>query len=81
MAHVPRKKNVFAIVSDTIPEDVSSNDDGLGNLTAAEILQLIIRLPVGYRTVFNLHAIEGIETPGNSGTAGHFSRHFQITIK
>jgi RNA polymerase sigma-70 factor (ECF subfamily) len=56
-----RKKNVFTIVSDTIPEVISGNDDALSNLTATEILQLIIQLPVGYRTVFNLHAIEGIE--------------------
>ena len=31
----------------------------LGNLNAQEILQLIKTIPVGYRTVFNLYAIEG----------------------
>ncbi|GAB2783197.1 RNA polymerase sigma factor [Rhabdobacter roseus] len=29
------------------------------NLNAEELLQIIDRLPVGYRTVFNLYAIEG----------------------
>ncbi|MCS6916842.1 MAG: RNA polymerase sigma factor [Chitinophagales bacterium] len=33
--------------------------DVLSRLDAADLLQLIRRLPDGYRTVFNLHAIEG----------------------
>ena len=30
-------------------------------LPASEIFDLIVRLPTGYRTVFNLHVIEGME--------------------
>ena len=40
---------------------VSQEDEPLAGLSAAEIFDLIVRLPVGYRTVFNLHVIEGME--------------------
>jgi len=32
----------------------------LNNLSATDIFNLIVQLPAGYRTVFNLHAIEGM---------------------
>jgi len=35
------------------------DDQGLNNLQVKEILLLIESLPVGYRTVFNMYAIEG----------------------
>ena len=54
-----RKKNVFMIVSDTAAEDISLQEEALNNLSAAEIFNLIVQLPVGYRTVFNLYEIEG----------------------
>ncbi len=56
-----RKKNVFTIVSDTAAEDVSLEEEAINNLSAAEIFNLIIQLPVGYRTVFNLYEIEGMK--------------------
>ena len=56
-----RKKNVFKIVSDSAAEDISLEEEALNNLSAAEIFNLIIQLPVGYRTVFNLYVIEGME--------------------
>jgi RNA polymerase sigma factor (sigma-70 family) len=43
---------------DTLPE-TSIEDDTLPLLSAEELLQLIQRLPDGYRIVFNLYAIEG----------------------
>ncbi len=55
-----RKKNVFTIVTESAAEDLSLNEDALNNLSAAEIFGLVIQLPVGYRTVFNLFEIEGI---------------------
>ena len=55
-----RKKNVFTIVSDTAVEDISLQEDALNNLSATEIFNLIVQLPVGYRTVFNLYEIEGM---------------------
>ena len=56
-----RKKHVFTIVTETAAEDVPLQEEALANLSAKEIFDLIIQLPVGYRTVFNLHVIEGIE--------------------
>lgn len=55
-----RKKNVFSIVSDSDAEDIPLEEEALNNLSAAEIFNLIIQLPVGYRTVFNLYEIEGM---------------------
>jgi len=55
-----RKKNVFSIVSDSDAEEIQLEDDALNNLSAAEIFNLIVQLPVGYRTVFNLYEIEGL---------------------
>jgi RNA polymerase sigma-70 factor (ECF subfamily) len=56
-----RKKNVFTIVSETAAEEIQLEEEALNNLSAAEIFNLIVQLPVGYRTVFNLHVIEGYE--------------------
>ncbi len=55
-----RKKNVFSIVSDSDAEEIQLENDALNNLSAAEIFNLIVQLPVGYRTVFNLYEIEGL---------------------
>ncbi len=56
-----RKKNVFTIVSDTTIGDIPLEEEALNNLSAAEIFNLIIQLPVGYRTVFNLYEIENLK--------------------
>ena len=55
-----RKKNVFNIVTEANPEDIPLQEEALNKLSAAEIFGLIVQLPVGYRTVFNLHVIEGV---------------------
>ena len=56
-----RKKNVFTIISDTAAEDISLEEEALNNFSASEIFNLILQLPVGYRTVFNLYEIEGMK--------------------
>ncbi len=56
-----RKKNAFTIVSETAAADVPLEEEALNNLSAAEIFKLVVQLPVGYRTVFNLHVLEGME--------------------
>lgn len=56
-----RKKNVFSMLTESAAEEVVVASEELAGLTAAEIFSLIIQLPVGYRTVFNLYAIEGME--------------------
>jgi len=55
-----RKKNVFTISSDLVAEEVLLSEQALDNLSAAEIFNLVVQLPVGYRTVFNLYEIEGM---------------------
>jgi RNA polymerase sigma factor (sigma-70 family) len=55
-----RKKNLFVIVSEKRQDEISIEDEALNNLSAAEIFNLIIQLPAGYRTVFNLYAVEGM---------------------
>ena len=54
-----RKKKVFTISADTLVTEIAIDEEALDNLTTEEILQLVLQLPVGYRTVFNLNAIEG----------------------
>jgi RNA polymerase sigma factor (sigma-70 family) len=55
-----RKKNVFTIVTESAAGEITLEEDALDNLSAAEIFNLIVTLPVGYRTVFNLYVIEGM---------------------
>ncbi|MFI5185387.1 MAG: RNA polymerase sigma factor [Chitinophagales bacterium] len=55
-----RKKNVFTIVTEATAEEIPLQEEALGNLSAEEIFKLIVQLPVGYRTVFNLHVVEGL---------------------
>ncbi len=56
-----RKKNVFTIVTESAAEDIMLEEDALDNLSTKEIFDLIIQLPVGYRTVFNLYVVEGMD--------------------
>ena len=50
---------MFTITSDSVAEEDSLQEEALDNFSAAEIFNLIIQLPVGYRTVFNLYETEG----------------------
>jgi RNA polymerase sigma-70 factor (ECF subfamily) len=65
-----RKKNLFVMVADGLAEELPFEEDALGNLSADEIYELILQLPAGYRTVFNLHAIEGMEHKEIAATLG-----------
>ncbi len=62
-----RRQRAFAMLTAEPAEpaetaaDIATGGEPLAGLSAAEILDLIIQLPVGYRTVFNLHVIEGME--------------------
>ena len=55
-----RKKNVFNIVTEASSQETFLQEDALAKLSAGEIFSMIVKLPVGYRTVFNLHIIEGM---------------------
>lgn len=65
-----RRRHSFAIVSEAEAEEVVGEEEPLGDLSSAEIVGLIVRLPVGYRTVFNLHVIEGMEHHEIGGLLG-----------
>jgi len=55
-----RNKNAFVITAESTAEHLPLQADILDKLNADEIYKLIVQLPVGYRTVFNLFAIEGM---------------------
>ncbi|HEY4109668.1 sigma-70 family RNA polymerase sigma factor [Puia sp.] len=56
-----RRRHAFLVVPEMTADEVSTPVEPLADLSAAEIFDLIVQLPVGYRTVFNLHVIEGME--------------------
>ena len=56
-----RRKNVFTIVTESTAEEIPLEAEALDQLSAREIFDLIVQLPVGYRTVFNLYEIEGMD--------------------
>lgn len=55
-----RQKNSFLLVTEDEANDVSIEENIISKLSAEEIYEVIARLPVGYRTVFNLYAVEGM---------------------
>lgn len=56
-----RKKNAFILLSEGETEEIQLEEEALSQLSAKEILELILRLPAGYRTVFNLYEMEGMD--------------------
>ncbi len=65
-----RRRHTFSLLTETAAEGLPGISEPLANLSAAEIFDLIVRLPVGYRTVFNLHVIEGFEHKEIAKTLG-----------
>ncbi|MDR1793631.1 MAG: RNA polymerase sigma factor [Bacteroidales bacterium] len=53
------KRNSFEDLPDYFDNIVSENENISSEMNANDIMKLIQKLPVGYRTVFNLCAIEG----------------------
>lgn len=56
-----RRRHSFSMVPEEEAEHLPQAVEPLADLSATEIFGLIVQLPVGYRTVFNLHVIEGME--------------------
>ncbi len=54
-----RKKHVFTIEAELLQEQIALPADAFDRMQAADIRTLIVQLPVGYRTVFNLYEVEG----------------------
>jgi RNA polymerase sigma factor (sigma-70 family) len=55
-----RKRNSFLLTLESSDEEPAGGETILEKLNADEIFKLITKLPVGYRTVFNLFVIEGL---------------------
>jgi RNA polymerase sigma-70 factor (ECF subfamily) len=56
---VKLRKDRSRFYMDIIDHDSATHESVEGDLAAEEIMELINRLPAGYRTVFNLFAIDG----------------------
>jgi len=56
-----RKKKKYQFESDLSDQlnNVRDSYDVISSLSSEEIVNLVMKLPIGYRTVFNLYAIEG----------------------
>lgn len=54
-----RSHKAFLITAESEAGEVPWEEDALDRLSAAEVFRLVLRLPEGYRTVFNLYHIEG----------------------
>ena len=54
-----RKNNNFNLVSESYAHSLDANIEYDSKFAAEEIYALILKLPTGYRTVFNLYVIEG----------------------
>ncbi len=65
-----RRKNVFNMVTEASVEEIPLQEEALNNLSAEEIFNVVIQLPVGYRTVFNLYVIEGLTHKEIAGLLG-----------
>ena len=55
-----RKKNSFLTVAEEAASTILVDEEIISVLTAEEIFKLVTQLPVGYRTVFNLYVLEGM---------------------
>ena len=54
-----RKKGGLKITDEGHAAEIGADDELIARMTANEIFQHVMALPVGYRTVFNLFVIEG----------------------
>ena len=65
-----RKKHVFTIVTESMADEIPLDEQAIDRLSAAEIFDMILQLPIGYRTVFNLYAVEGMNHREVAGLLG-----------
>ena len=54
-----RKKKELHMPVEEHAQHLQADDNSLAGLNAAALLKLITQLPAGYRTVFNMYAVEG----------------------
>ena len=56
-----RKKEPLLLVAEELGQEIPVEANALDKLAVEELFQLITQLPTGYRTVFNLYAVEGLK--------------------
>ncbi|WP_290795484.1 RNA polymerase sigma factor [Flavihumibacter sp. UBA7668] len=56
-----RKQHSFVMAGEPSEELAQEGEDILSKLDAADLFELILQLPPGYRTVFNLFVVEGYD--------------------
>lgn len=54
-----RRKGELKIVDEKYAAEVGTNETLTGKMTADELYRMVLQLPTGYRTVFNLFVVEG----------------------
>ena len=59
LGFIRNKKKLYVVNEISFVEDIAVSDNVIDQMSADEINDLIKELPIGYRTVFNLYAIEG----------------------
>jgi RNA polymerase sigma-70 factor (ECF subfamily) len=56
-----RKKERFILVSEDLAEEIATDHSAIDLMSGEELFKLITKLPIGYRTVFNLYVVEGFK--------------------
>lgn len=59
LEHHRKQSNMYPVVDLDFAHDADAGHDVVSEMSRDEILKLIQELPSGYRTIFNLYAIEG----------------------
>jgi RNA polymerase sigma factor (sigma-70 family) len=60
LQQIRKKKMSFVEMNDAQPQ-LSTDEDVVSNMSLKELLLHIRRLPTGYRTVFNMYVIDGMQ--------------------
>lgn len=61
LQNIRKKKVAFSEITVTEEEIATSHDDAVAQLGLKELLSHIQKLPTGYRTVFNMYVIDGMQ--------------------
>lgn len=56
-----RKKQHLEVVPETVEDDEAMEPEVFSKLSAEDIFKIIDKMPTGYRTVLNLHVLDGLE--------------------
>ena len=60
LAHIQKTKSRYLEVDiEEASYSIGSEDDTVSSMQASDLLKIVHELPTGYRTIFNLYAIEG----------------------